>query len=334
MGAAASGDDTPIIRTGSDQPVARIFSDDGRPGFRYANGVEIYALPDPSEGITGHELPVWQATGGTATPESTWQAFQRGFSRGDLGVMETSSAATAGAYVGEFWNGTKQLGYEMSGAASMDQARANFNAGNYGYAYAYTAKAFADPLVTLMSGSGRATAGVTGAFVREASFGSGTITSTVAGSAYQDIVGRVPGQILSQADALTPGILGNDLAGLPGTFSGGRYATMQLEQPMTVYRAWAPGQSREFGAFWSLEEPTGSLQARIDSALLPEWGNVRGTPFNAQATQYTTVQLPAGTTIHIGEVGSQGSAWIGGKSQLLIDGGAQPAWKIGGGVLR
>ncbi|OLL30852.1 hypothetical protein BTH42_14850 [Burkholderia sp. SRS-W-2-2016] len=153
----------------------------------------------------------------------------------------------------------------------------------------------------------------------------------VAGATYRDIVGQIPGRILFEADAMTPGALGGDIA---GTFSGGRYATMQLDQPLTVYRAWAPGQSREFGAFWSLEQPSGSLQTRIDSALLPEWGNIRGTSFSTQASQYTTMQLPAGTNLHIGEVGSQGSAWVGGKSQLLIDGGAQPLWKIGGGVLR
>lgn len=146
---------------------------------------------------------------------------------------------------------------------------------------------------------------------------------------YQEIVSQVPGKILAESDALLVGPLGDDLAGLPGTFSGGRYATIQLEKPMTAYRAWTPDQAREFGAFWSLEKPVGSLQTRIDSALLPEWGNLRGTAFDAQATKYTIVELPSGTVLHIGEVGSQGGSWVGGKSQLLIDGGVQPAWKIG-----
>ena len=39
--------------------------------------------------------------------------------------------------------------------------------------------------------------------------------------------------------------------------------------------------------------------------------------------------IPKGTVINIGEVGSQGGAWIGGKSQLLINGGVQKEWKIG-----
>ncbi|MCQ8895784.1 DUF6531 domain-containing protein [Limnobacter humi] len=157
---------------------------------------------------------------------------------------------------------------------------------------------------------------------------------TVAGNRYQSIVDRVPGRLVSKADALTPGALGDDLSGLPGTFSGGRYATIELDKPMTVYRAWTPGQSKELGAFWSLEKPAGSLQTRIDSALLPDWGNIRGTPFSAQASRYTSINLPAGTTIHIGEVGAQGGAWVGGKSQLLIEGGAQSAWKTGGGLLK
>ncbi len=158
--------------------------------------------------------------------------------------------------------------------------------------------------------------------------------SATAGATYREIVSRVPGRILSEADAISPGILGTDLRGLPGTFSGGRYASVQLDEAATVYRSWTPGQSREFGAFWSLERPVGSLQTRIDSALLPEWGSIRGTPFSAQATHYTMVRLPSGTVIHVGEVGSQGGAWVGGKSQLLIEGGAQEAWKIGGDRLR
>ena len=152
-------------------------------------------------------------------------------------------------------------------------------------------------------------------------------------SPYQKIVDETPGKILNEADALNPGALGDDLKGLAETFSGGRYATIELDRPLTAYRTWTPGQSNEFGAFWTLEKPQGSLQSRIDSALLPEWGKVRGTAFNAQATHYSIIEIPAGTTIHIGEVGSQGGTWVGGKSQLLIDGGTIPAWKNGGGIL-
>lgn len=101
------------------------------------------------------------------------------------------------------------------------------------------------------------------------------------------------------------------------TFSGGRYAEIELSGDLVAYRVWHPDQAKEFGAFWSLEKPTGSLQARIDSALLPEWGKLRSNPvLRQQATQYTEALIPKGTSIYIGEVGSQGGAWVGGGSQF------------------
>ena len=162
----------------------------------------------------------------------------------------------------------------------------------------------------------------------------GKAKGTTPASTYKKIVDQVSGKILDEADALNPGALGDELKGLAETFSGGRYATIELDRPLIAYRAWTPGQSNEFGAFWTLEKPQGSLQSRIDSALLPEWGKVRGTAFNAQATHYSVIEIPAGTKIHIGEIGSQGGMWVGGKSQLLIDGGTKPAWKNGGGTLK
>jgi YD repeat-containing protein len=151
------------------------------------------------------------------------------------------------------------------------------------------------------------------------------------GLGYQRIVNRIPGTILNEADAMNPGALGDNMA---GTFSGGRYATMQLDKPLTAYRAWTPGSAREFGAFWTLDEPAGSLQTRIDSALLPEWGHVKDTAWTAQAQYYTAISVPKGTVIHVGEIGAQGGAWSGGGSQFLIDGGPNPAWKIGEGALQ
>ena len=62
--------------------------------------------------------------------------------------------------------------------------------------------------------------------------------------------------------------------------------------------------------------------------------NIKGTNFSAQATEYTAIRVPAGTRVYVGEVGSQGGPWVGGKSQLLIEGGPQRAWKIGEGKLK
>ncbi|WP_418889018.1 hemagglutinin repeat-containing protein [Pasteurella testudinis] len=145
------------------------------------------------------------------------------------------------------------------------------------------------------------------------------------GETFNEIINKVPGRIIDKYDITNIGSLDNSIA---ETFSGGRYATIIIDKDLRAYRAWSPGQSREFGAFWTLDKPLGSLQTRIDSALKPEWGNVRGTNFYSQADRYTEIIIPKGVVIHIGEVGSQGGAWVGGKSQFLINNGASPSWKI------
>jgi hypothetical protein len=174
--------------------------------------------------------------------------------------------------------------------------------------------------------------GIAGATRAEIQAGA-RIVANSAGANFERIVSQVPGRTVGRADALNPGSLGNTVDSVAATFSGGRYATVELSEDLILHRAWAPGQSREFGGFWSLEKPAGSLQSRIDAALLPEWGTVRGTSFRSQATDYTTIKVPAGTRVHAGEVGGQGGPWVGGGSQLLIEGGPQEAWKIGGGKL-
>lgn len=137
------------------------------------------------------------------------------------------------------------------------------------------------------------------------------------------------GKVTGQFDAVNPGPLADDIA---ETFAGGKYASSTLQEDLILHRAWhergvaGASGAREFGGFWSLDQPLGSLQTRIDSALLPSWGN--------NATQFSTIRIPSGTTIYSGQVGSQGGAWIGGGSQVLIEGGVNPAWKIGGGFLK
>ncbi|KGQ69427.1 hypothetical protein OA57_11665 [Chelonobacter oris] len=146
------------------------------------------------------------------------------------------------------------------------------------------------------------------------------------GQVFGEIVSGISGRVEGGYDATVNGSLPASIA---ETFSGGRYAVIKLDENLKAYRTWSPGQSREFGAFWAVDKPLGSLQSRIDSALRPEWGNIAGTSFYSQSSRYTEIIIPKGTEINIGEVGSQGGAWIGGKSQLLINGGARKEWKIG-----
>ena len=95
-----------------------------------------------------------------------------------------------------------------------------------------------------------------------------------------------------------------------------------------------------------MEKPQGSLQTRIDSALLPRWArspsdratsNEKGATYSVpnpkQASRYTEVEVPAGVIIHVGEVANQGDGYIGGGSQVLVVGGVQEQWKVGAGDL-
>ncbi|MBV6320648.1 DUF4150 domain-containing protein [Duganella sp. HSC-15S17] len=156
-----------------------------------------------------------------------------------------------------------------------------------------------------------------------------------AGESYKKIVASVKGTVVGEYDALNPGPLPANRA---ETFSGGRYADIVLSEDTVVYRAWSPGTwAAEDGGYWSLEKPIGSLQTRIDSALLPEWGGGK-PPFSSsicsQATDWTAIKLPAGTAISVGEVGGQRGVWVGGGSQLLIKGGPDLSLKIDGGKLK
>jgi hypothetical protein len=155
---------------------------------------------------------------------------------------------------------------------------------------------------------------------------------------------RIRGQVLDEYSAVKPGPLSktrdpsiHPKDSLQGTFSGGRYTEIKLSEPRTVYRlhdngtpgrVWNPTQrafvetrgAGELGAFWSLERPLGSTATRIESAVLPEWGN--------SMTHMTAVKLPAGTVIQVGEVGAQGGMFVGGGSQLVVEGGAKAAWIV------
>ncbi len=164
--------------------------------------------------------------------------------------------------------------------------------------------------------------------------GTGPVTIRVATGQH-----TVQGQVLGRYSAVRPGPLAAEPA---KTFAGARYTVVRLTKPTTIWRLHNNGTpvrvfnptkgafemtrgAREMGGFWSLERPAGSLAGRIDSALLPHWGN--------SASHLTGVQLPAGTTIMVGEVGSQGGFFVGGGTQLLVEGGVQQAVSNGGSVV-
>lgn len=92
------------------------------------------------------------------------------------------------------------------------------------------------------------------------------------------------------------------------TFRSGSYTQSTLSEATTFYRAYG-GTAPKVGSFWTRTEPSGPLQATIDLALNPAWGNT--------ATEVAAIQVPTGTTIFEGAAAAQGGL-VGGGSQIYL----------------
>jgi filamentous hemagglutinin len=117
------------------------------------------------------------------------------------------------------------------------------------------------------------------------------------------------GKVIGEFSAIKPGPLADDLA---KTFSGAKYTTVTLEKDTVFYRAGTADSP--LGQFFSQEVPISAVQTRIDKAVLPVWPSGGTSPLDSAFT----VKIPAGTQIHIGEVGSQGGMYVGGTTQIVI----------------
>ena len=89
-------------------------------------------------------------------------------------------------------------------------------------------------------------------------------------------------------------------------------AAVVLENDKILYRAGI--SDRPFGEFFSQEPPVSVLQARIDKAILPVW------PSGAisQIDTSFSIKIPAGTTVYVGDVGTQSGFYIGGTQQIIV----------------
>ncbi|MFT4042572.1 MAG: RHS repeat-associated core domain-containing protein [Gordonia sp. (in: high G+C Gram-positive bacteria)] len=100
---------------------------------------------------------------------------------------------------------------------------------------------------------------------------------------------------------------------LAETFRGGSYTEKVTQRPIMLYRAYTEGKN-PLGNFWSRSVPTGPIQARIDSALNPEWGN--------RATAVSKIEVPIGTRLFEGHVAPQeiygGGELLGGGNQIVF----------------
>ena len=97
------------------------------------------------------------------------------------------------------------------------------------------------------------------------------------------------------------------------TFSGGKYSSRVLEKDIILYRG---GNSNvALGQFFSKDRPIHELQVRIDKGIPPKWPNGDKSVID---TIYK-VRIPAGTTIHTGQVSSQNDHFVGGTQQIVIE---------------
>eukprot|EP01022_Parablepharisma_sp_SALTPOND_P005993 TRINITY_DN1243_c0_g1_i1.p1 TRINITY_DN1243_c0_g1~~TRINITY_DN1243_c0_g1_i1.p1 ORF type:complete len:800 (+),score=126.78 TRINITY_DN1243_c0_g1_i1:840-3239(+) len=133
---------------------------------------------------------------------------------------------------------------------------------------------------------------------------SGNVNSPSGGGANSAL-----GKVVGNYSAINPGPLADNLA---GTFAGGKYTTVTLQNDTILYRAGTADQP--LGQFFSTEPPTGVLQTRIDKAVLPKWPGGGTSPIDTSFA----IKIPAGTQVHIGEVGTQTGFYVGGTQQVVV----------------
>jgi len=109
------------------------------------------------------------------------------------------------------------------------------------------------------------------------------------------------------------------------SFSDGNYKAVTLTEDVELYRVYgyksreateaAQSENPPDNIYMTTEEPTNTMYSRTSSALKPEWGN--------RATHYEKIQVPAGTTVYVGQAEEQtisehDHALVGGADQVVI----------------
>ena len=79
-----------------------------------------------------------------------------------------------------------------------------------------------------------------------------------------------------------------------------------------MYRAGTADQP--LGQFFTTTPPTSVIQTRIDSAVLPMWPGGATSPLDTAFS----VSIPKGTSVYVGEAGSQGGFYVGGTQQVVV----------------
>jgi hypothetical protein len=117
------------------------------------------------------------------------------------------------------------------------------------------------------------------------------------------------------------------------TFRSGSYFETTLTEEVKLYRVYSD-EKNVLGRYWSRVKPNGPLQATLDSALDPNFGN--------RATKWVEIKIPAGEIIYEGTVSdiylkSKGSkvkvgSLLGGGTQVYITTKLHDSWEINKGV--
>jgi hypothetical protein len=118
-------------------------------------------------------------------------------------------------------------------------------------------------------------------------------------------LGKGLSKVVGSFSPINPGPLAKDIA---NTFRSATYTENIADGPINLYRIWG-GEAKELGQYWSRTKPAGSLQAIMDNALLPAYGNT--------AEKVTSITVPKGTVFYEGIVGPQGNL-VGGGNQIFI----------------
>lgn len=105
------------------------------------------------------------------------------------------------------------------------------------------------------------------------------------------------------------------------SFKDSNYRTVITNEPLYLYRSFG-GKAKSGGAFATTETAGNRINAKLDSALLPNWKNTR---------QYEAlIEVPKGTKLNIGRVEKQktkaGTVLQGDGDQVLLPYGWPEEW--------
>lgn len=100
---------------------------------------------------------------------------------------------------------------------------------------------------------------------------------------------------------------------LSKTFTDSNYRTVVTKDKITVYRTFG-GRADAGGSFVTSMPAESRIQAKIDTALLPSWGNTR--------MYEAVIEVPKGEILNIGKVAEQitesGGKLIGNGDQIVL----------------